>query len=57
VKRWLEADGSSAYLACTELAEGTFWTADDALFRTLGNRRPHYVRHIRDLASGAGAGS
>ncbi|MGI8553423.1 MAG: type II toxin-antitoxin system VapC family toxin [Dehalococcoidia bacterium] len=42
----------AAFLACTELApapEDTvreFWTADDSLLRSLGNRRPAYVRRL-----------
>jgi predicted nucleic acid-binding protein len=42
----------AAYMACTELAHGgsrTFWTADDELLRGLGNGRPTYVRHLREL--------
>jgi len=41
----------SAYLACTEVVEGssrTFWTADEALLAALGPRRPAYVRHLRE---------
>lgn len=43
----------AAYLACTELVEGssrTFWTADDALLKALGDRRPRYVRHLREAS-------
>lgn len=43
----------AAYLACTEVAEGmsrTFWTADDALLRALGGKRPAYVRHLREAS-------
>ncbi|MFN2569836.1 MAG: type II toxin-antitoxin system VapC family toxin [Candidatus Dormibacteria bacterium] len=45
----------TAYLACTELAEATsrsFWTADDALLRALGERRPAYMHHLRELGRG-----
>lgn len=48
----------AAYLACTELADGssrTFWTADDALIRALGDDRPPYVRHLRDLPAPGGS--
>ncbi|ADU50405.1 PilT domain-containing protein [Thermaerobacter marianensis DSM 12885] len=44
----------AGFFACTELAAagtGTpaeFWTADTALLRQLGNRKPAYVRSLRD---------
>lgn len=41
----------AAYLACTEVAEGssrTFWTADDALLAVLESERPAYVRHLSE---------
>jgi predicted nucleic acid-binding protein len=43
----------AAYLACTEVVEGTsrtFWTADQALLTALGSRRPDYVRHLREVS-------
>src|SRR5215472_7301393 len=43
----------AAYLACTEVAEGssrTFWTADDALLAALGSARPGYVRHLKEVS-------
>jgi predicted nucleic acid-binding protein len=49
----------AAYLACTELADGssrTFWTADDALISALGSRRPRYVRHLREVTPGTELG-
>jgi len=42
----------TAYLACTEVVEGTsrtFWTADEALLAALGSDRPAYVRHLREM--------
>jgi len=43
----------AAFMAVTELAAGpaarTFWTADAALIRSLGRRRPPYVRELREL--------
>jgi predicted nucleic acid-binding protein len=42
----------AAYLACTELGQGTsrtFWTADAALLAALGNGRPAYVRHLSEV--------
>ena len=44
----------TAYMACTELVDGrsrTFWTADDAVLRALGNDRPAYVRHLREMTA------
>jgi predicted nucleic acid-binding protein len=49
----------TAYLACTEVAEGssrTFWTADDALLATLGSGRPAYGRHLREASRQATSG-
>lgn len=43
----------AAYLACTELVEGssrTFWTADDVLLAALKSGRPAYVRHLREAS-------
>jgi hypothetical protein len=42
----------AAFLACTEVAPGAeeatreYWTADTALVRQLGARKPAYVRQL-----------
>ena len=54
-RRWrLPTLYDAGFLACTELAaDGThapaeFWTADTALLRQLGDRKPPYVRSLHD---------
>lgn len=45
----------AAYLACTEVVDAevrSFWTTDDVLLQSLGDRRPPYVRHLREVAAG-----
>lgn len=43
------------YLAVTEQANAAgrqFWTADQALFDTLGRNRPEYVHHLSEVGTG-----
>jgi predicted nucleic acid-binding protein len=43
----------AAYLATLEVVDAssrTFWTADETLLTALGDRRPAYVRHLREAS-------